>query len=367
MTKYFGGAQAKMRDTILNCDEHFGTYPRSAEDGQLFLGDMQSMQFKPSDRGPYYLLGEERERQRHDRTTGKTLKKNKTKEMILDDLKERGINVSGTVLQLKEIARRNNIPLVFEQQEILKGWEGQPKGMLQVLWERGFIDGTKSEKYYTIEGRKDQFGNIDPATSVKMMLERQMDFIEEETLLQYHGRQLGVTIDRTPKCHPEMAGEGIEYNWGCAKGYYRRLPITEKRTKNKFRESVKKSISRDIMTIERQRMFSRRARQYMLAYEAIDSNKDKSNEPTTAANGGEPAANKDNKKTTFALIESIIKNYKHTYKTHRSVADSDTGYINQVVSAMKMASYISEQQQHGEHEQAEASDQQQNEQERTSG
>jgi len=113
--------------------------------------------------------------------------------------------------------------LVYEQQEILKGWQGHPKGMLQVLWERGFIDGSKSEKYYPLEGRKDQFGNVDPTTSVKMLMERQMDFVEEETLLQYHGRQLGVIIDRTPKCHPEMAGEGIEYNCGCAKGFYRRL------------------------------------------------------------------------------------------------------------------------------------------------
>jgi hypothetical protein len=196
-----------------------------------------------------------------------------------------------------------------------------------------------------------------------MMMEQQMDFIEEETLLQYHGRQLGVTIDRTPKCHPEMAGEGIEYNWGCAKGYYRRLPI--KRTKNKFRESLKKCISRDIMTTERQRMFSCRARQYMLAYSAIDNNNDAANEPTTAANGGEPAKN-DDKKTTFALIESISKTYKHTYKTHRSVADLDTGYINQVVSAMKMASFISQHQQqtseHGDQQQQ----QQQSEQVRSS-
>jgi hypothetical protein len=99
--------------------------------------------------------------------------------MILDDLKERGIHITGTVVQLKEIARRNNIPVVFEMQEIVKGWEGQPKGMLQILWERGFIDGSQSEKYYTIEGRKDQFGNIDPETSVKMMMQKQMDFIEE--------------------------------------------------------------------------------------------------------------------------------------------------------------------------------------------
>ena len=192
-----------------------------------------------------------------------------------------------------------------------------------------------------------------------ILIERQIDFIEEETLLQYHGRQLGVTIDRTPKCHPEMAGEGIEYNWGCAKGYYRRLPITEKRTKNKFRESVKKSISREIMTIERQRMFSRRARQYMLAYHAIDNssgnNNNNNNEPNEAITAATTGGNRTNeeKKTTFALIETIIKNYKHTYKTHRSVADSDTGYINEVVSAMKMASYMQEQQL------VEASDQQQ--------
>jgi hypothetical protein len=107
---------------------------------------------------------------------------------------------------------------------------------------------------------------------------------------------------------PRDGGEGIEYNWGCAKGYYRRLPITEKRTKNKFRESVEKSISRGIMTIERQQMFSRRARQYMLAYQAIDNNKDESKEPTAAANGGEPVANED-KKTAFALIKNVIKNY----------------------------------------------------------
>jgi hypothetical protein len=205
-----------------------------------------------------------------------------------------------------------------------------------------------------------EFGNIDPATSLKMMMERQMDFIEEETLLQYHGRQLGVIIDRTPKCHPEMAGEGIEYNWGCAKGFYRRLPITEKRTKSKFRESVKKSISRDIMTTERQRMFSRRARQYMLAYNAIDNNNN--NEPNGPIAPAANAQETNDKKTTFALIESIIKNYKHTYKTHRSVADSDTGYINRVVSTMKMASFMREQQQQNDmmnQEQAQEQQQQQ--------
>jgi hypothetical protein len=57
---------------------------------------------------------------------------------------------------IKRDSTTDNIPLVYELPEILKGWEGQPKGMLQVLWGRGFIDGTKSEKYYTLEGCKDE-------------------------------------------------------------------------------------------------------------------------------------------------------------------------------------------------------------------
>jgi hypothetical protein len=53
-----------------------------------------------------------------------------------------------------------------------------------------------------------------------MMMSSLMDFIEEETLLQYHGKTLGIIVDRTPECHPEVAGEGIGYSWGCSKGKY---------------------------------------------------------------------------------------------------------------------------------------------------
>jgi hypothetical protein len=43
------------------------------------------------------------------------------------------------------------------------------------------------------------------------------NFIEEESLLQSMGHQMGATIDRMPKCHPELAGEGIEYSWASLK------------------------------------------------------------------------------------------------------------------------------------------------------
>ena len=96
--------------------------------------------------------------------------------------------------------------------------------MLQVLWERGFIDTTmdpkKAEQYYTNDGKKDAFGNQLEGTSLRRMLKELFDFVKEETLLQYHARLLGVVVDRTPKCHSEIAGEGVEYSWGCAKGTY---------------------------------------------------------------------------------------------------------------------------------------------------
>ena len=30
----------------------------------------------------------------------------------------------------------------------VKGWVGNPKGVLQILWERGFIDKNRLKKYY---------------------------------------------------------------------------------------------------------------------------------------------------------------------------------------------------------------------------
>ena len=43
------------------------------------------------------------------------------------------------------------------------------------------------------------------------MMKLQQDFTNEITLLQLHAQKLGVSIDHSPKCHPELAGEGIEY------------------------------------------------------------------------------------------------------------------------------------------------------------
>ncbi len=41
-----------------------------------------------------------------------------------------------------------------------------------------------------------------------------LDFEKEESLLQVNGHEMEVLVDRTPKCHCELASEGIEYTWG---------------------------------------------------------------------------------------------------------------------------------------------------------
>jgi hypothetical protein len=57
-----------------------------------------------------------------------------------------------------------------------------------------------------------------------------------------------VLNDRTPKCHPELTGEGIEYSWGCAKNFYHRLPLGEKKNKEKFFGSMRQCISKEMIS-----------------------------------------------------------------------------------------------------------------------
>ena len=129
-----------------------------------------------------------------------------------------------------------NLPIKFERRKIIEGWSGKQKGMLQILWERGFIDPmlTREEvvRKYSVNGKKDEDGNMIDGTSLKQMVASLPDFKNEVTLLQYRAGQLGVAIDCSPKYHPEIAGEAIEFCWGAAKNHYRTFSIKEKKRKD---------------------------------------------------------------------------------------------------------------------------------------
>jgi hypothetical protein len=72
-----------------------------------------------------------------------------------------------------------------------------------------------------------------------LQLNLNSDFQDKETRLMVYGKQMGVTVDSTPKCHPEMAGEGIGYTWAGSKQSCRSSPLTLRRNKKGFHVLVR--------------------------------------------------------------------------------------------------------------------------------
>jgi hypothetical protein len=82
---------------------------------------------------------------------------------------------------------------------------------------------------------------------------------------------------QSPKCHPKMAGEGAECSWAGEKGFCRRLPPSEKRSKANFREAVSRCLDPENVlsaTVRQCWMFSRCAcGECMVACNALDNHK----------------------------------------------------------------------------------------------
>ena len=227
------------------------------------------MVLKDNNDGPFWMTPEERESKRHSQFDEPT-NASKTNFDLLRDLQKSGISMTGLkgnrVGYMQDLATIINFATVKRvKKDRVKGWMGKPKGLLQILWERGHIDTNfVARSYYTLGGWNDRYGNAVPDTSLHDLMGKCVEFIKEETLLQTQAHKMGnhlncITVDRTPKCHPELAGKGIEYFWGCAKNFYKLIPLDEKKGKDNFRQSVKKATETENLTIAQIRMFSRRS------------------------------------------------------------------------------------------------------------
>jgi hypothetical protein len=334
ISKYYGGKQPIMRDSVLTDIKCFGpfhdhTYP-------LQFNSTQSMIFQTTDPGPFYLTEDDRQKRKHDIRTGRMKKKFKVKSQLREDLKKNNIlKPSGSLKLLQEQCKRLDIPITCEVEVVEDGWLGKPKGSFQVLYERGWIDITKIRKY-TEKGKVNEMGILDESFSTSQLIKKQPDFIGELTLLQYYAKKMGATVDRSPKCHPEIAGEGIEYVWALAKLYYRGKPIERKRTKKKYRELVDECLSVVNLTKTRVRKCSRRAREYMLAYLAYDAIKKEHEDRMTRSRVSNTAADAHPTQTDTTLDTLLHMNYKlieksiKTFKTHRNARDFDDTFIRRL-------------------------------------
>ena len=76
-------------------------------------------------------------------------------------------------------------------------------------------------------------------------------------------------VDRSPKCHPEIAGESVENTFAFSKGYIRQIPWETRKSVQTFKSMVADSLARDrgaFLTVSRTQKFARRQRDYILAY-----------------------------------------------------------------------------------------------------
>ena len=109
----------------------------------------QTMQFTDRDQGPFYFSPEERLAKKHPVPTGREVRRSKTKPELMCELKRSGFEIKGryTMDEIRKQAQRFNIPLQVTEEVIKPGCVGQNKGLLQVLWERGWIDQRNIRKY----------------------------------------------------------------------------------------------------------------------------------------------------------------------------------------------------------------------------
>jgi len=123
------------------------------------VGDEQTMMFSETDAGPFHLSQEQRQQKKYDRATGKKKKRKLRKSEILTLLRTKlgsssTLSSYKTIEELHVIANSNGISIESEDGEIVPGWLNKLKGLLQILWERGWIDPSENLQKYVKEKNK---------------------------------------------------------------------------------------------------------------------------------------------------------------------------------------------------------------------
>jgi hypothetical protein len=248
----WGGEQPKMRDSqILSQDSLGNQSPRMVE-----VGEIQKMYFDEESAGPFY---------QHNPNSNK-------------------YDQPYSAMEIAEMQSRSrsNKPVPTMR----KGWLNQPKGLKQILWERGlYVNGmNKSQMQHCLSNCPD-FKN---------------EKIGIQKLLESRGHILIVS----PKCHPELAGSGIEYCWGMADMIFR--SIGKKQSTN-VEQHIEHVLGNEVLTLERVWKYERRARDYMRLYEKMGENL-------------------NNEKPKYHEIEELRKMEKK-YRNHRSISRTDGWWL----------------------------------------
>jgi hypothetical protein len=128
-----------------------------------------------------------------------------------------------------------------------------------------------------------------------------------------------------------MAGEGIEYLWGVSKPWYRSKPLKLKSKKASFLQLVRGCLDPKLITKERVRSFSKRARSYICAYYALEHTKQNIN------NNDNETMNHDEMALLSCAIEyEKIEQMVKMFRTHRYAFDLYPKFCNAHVNEIKI-------------------------------
>ena len=114
----------------------------------------------------------------------------------------------------------------------------------------------------------------------------------------------------TPKYHPEIVGQGIEYVWGLAKRKFRWMSLEDKKGKQRFEDAIKESIR--FVTKDHVNSFAAKCRRYMMAH----------------ANQG-----RHTRDSPPQLTYEGIERFQRMFKTHRNIADQEKPYLAEMWKA----------------------------------
>jgi hypothetical protein len=240
-------------------DGFLGPFHDPLNPRMIAVGQEQTIGYtSPEDiaNGPFYLTDVERQTKRKDTLVSLVNDKDEDKskaELVADLMETEWGQAEGEIVISKMLVRelRSKVALLGINTQkrvthrLVTGWEGKGKGLLQILWERGWINEStvKEYKVYAV----DDAGMIIPEYSLTTLMSNCTDFKNEVSKLEFVCHSLGCKALITTKYHAEFAGEGIEYSWGVSKAMYRKYPLVSKKGKQNFDALVSKCISRDVL------------------------------------------------------------------------------------------------------------------------
>jgi hypothetical protein len=225
--------------------------------------------------------------------TGKTITRALNVAEMKVCLEAEKLNLDGKRQVLLDRCIEAGLPVQLTSIVMTPGYVCEPKGAVHITFKHRFFDaslklpngkkvsfaGSKlqaaeaaesdeaEEAAAIIDHHKNKKPKVkrDKETIVREILKRCDNFANETPQLEYIAhKHLGAFIYLTPKCHPKIAGRGIEYAWGYAKLHFRRG--INNAVASHLEENVKAALSCEVLTINQIRKFAQKARDYKLTY-----------------------------------------------------------------------------------------------------